>query len=42
MGENDAVRCQAIDIGRARLRIPVQAADPVVEIIDDQQEHVRT
>lgn len=37
MCENDTTRRQSIDVGRARLRIAVQHADPVIEIVDHQQ-----
>ena len=39
--EQHAARSQPIHVRRQRLRMALQAADPVVEIIDRDEEHVR-
>ena len=39
--EQRAALGQAVDVRRAGLRMPIETADPVVEIIDDDEEHVR-
>lgn len=41
VGKEHARRREAIEVRRARLRVPAEAADPVVEVIDGDEEHVR-
>ncbi len=35
-----ATLCQPIDIGRQRLRVPTQATNPIVEIVDGDKQNV--
>ena len=39
--EQGAPLGQAVDVRGAGLRMPIETADPIVEIIDDDEEHVR-
>ena len=40
IGEQRAARRQPVDARRLRLRMPAQAADPIVEVIDGDQEDI--
>ncbi|EGF29376.1 hypothetical protein RBWH47_04740 [Rhodopirellula baltica WH47] len=39
--EKHAPRREAIDVWRLRLRVPTEAADPVVQVIDRDQQDIR-
>ena len=40
IGESCATCSQAVDVGRFRLRVPAEVADPVVLVIDGDEEDV--
>jgi hypothetical protein len=41
VGEEHAARRETIDIRSSRLRVSPKATDPVVEIVDYDEEHIR-
>ena len=41
IGEDDAAACQPIHVRRLNLRMAAQEADPIVQVVDHDQQHVR-
>jgi len=40
VGEQDATLSETVDVGRLRIRMPVQTTDPVVQIIDRDKQDI--
>lgn len=40
VGEQDTARCETVDIWCQRLWVPLEATNPIVEIVDGNEQHV--